>query len=203
MNTHARNVSRVQLAASRPTQLEERIAAEGNPERPATPEEIKLASASGKQLYADKTGDVGAALDSALALKRQLGRYHALTRPKMSPTKVYKCREHLQAGEDPFLLALYFNADFAAVANIANDILRVRAEAKGLATFQTIPTTVPEYLKLAEKLLKQREAQAEAVETEKPTTECLQGQPGDVCCHDFCEPKASESGVARANTSDV
>ncbi len=158
MNSH--DPTRVRLAAQQPTQLEERIAAAGNPERAATPEEIKLAKTSGKQLYAEKTGDVGAALDPQIALKRQLGRYHALTRPKMSATKVFKCRELLSQGEDPFLLALYFNADFEAVAKIANDILRVRAELRGDTNFQTIPTTVAGYLKLAQKLEEQRNGAA-------------------------------------------
>lgn len=181
-----------------PTALEERIAAAGDPDRPATPEEIKLAGASAKQLMAEKTGDVGAALDPQLALKRQLGRYHELTRPKMTATKVYKCREHLERGEDPFLLALYFNADFTAVANIANDVLRVRAERKGLATFQTIPVTVPGYLALAEKMREDRE-RSEVARASVARDEVVSNGPDIVSAVAICAVKASEVAGASAS----
>lgn len=139
------------MSFKEPTDLERAIATSAQAERAPTAEELRLATASPAQLLREKTGDVGAGVDPQLALKRQLGRYHQLTRPKMSPTKVYNCRSLLEKGEDPFMLALYFNADFGAVAGIANDILRVKEERLG-RPLGRIPTTVFAYLQLAQKL---------------------------------------------------
>lgn len=165
-----------------PTLLEERIAAAGDPDKLPTVEERELAALNSSQLYKDKLGEAGAGIDPQLALKRQLGRYHNLSRPKMSATKVYKCRELLEQGEDPFMLAIYFNADFGAVASIANDVLRVRAEAKGQTEFQTVPTTVHGYLKRAQEIETARSEAPRTFDLAELTTLKIQiarGDPGD------------------------
>lgn len=136
------------MNVNQPTELEIRIAESDRAARPATAEEIRLAGLSGKDLMAAKTGAVKEAADPNAALKRQLGRYAALTRPKMSPTKVYNCRIELEKGADPLLLAIHYNADFSAVMRIANDVLRVRCEKENRDVIQ-FPTDIPGYIKIA------------------------------------------------------
>lgn len=127
--------------------------------RLATPADLAAAIKTGAELVSEKQGTVKE------NLKKALGRYGKIKFSRFTATKVYECRGLLESGEDPFLLALYFNVEFSAIARIANDILRLQHDAKGPsdAPAPAIPTTVLEYLKLAERIMDAKE-KAEAAE---------------------------------------
>lgn len=117
---------------------------------PATPEEIAIAGKSGAELVADS--NKRASKLSEDSLKKQMGRYGKVRFSKFTPTKVFECRQLLESGEDPFLLAVYLNVDFGEVARLANNVIKVRCEHMGWPLIE-IPTTVPGYLKLQERRL--------------------------------------------------
>ena len=170
---------------NQPTELETRIAVAEMAERPATAEEIRLAAASSADLLAEKRGRVKEAADPKLQLKRQLGRYAALTRPKMSATKVFKCRIELEKGVDPLLLAVHFNAEFSSVMRIANDVLRVRCEQEGRPVIR-FPETIPGYLKIV-------------FEHERRTAETV--ATAAAAAVSACNPPALESDLAQKDTN--
>lgn len=121
--------------------------------KPATPEEIALASKSGAELLAERAG-------FAKTIKRKAALYGKEKFSKFTPKKVFECRNYLMAGEDPFYLALYYNVAFHEVAKIANNILEVREHESG-KTLGRIPTRLPDYLRLAERVEAARQKAAE------------------------------------------
>lgn len=85
-----------------------------------------------------------------------LDSYHDIKKNKISPSRLFKIREALNNGADPFLIAANYRVDFGRVARIANSVLAERGiEGR-------IPETVAGYLDLTMKLAEQREAEVAA-----------------------------------------
>lgn len=138
--------------------------------RPATPEDIALAGKS-----VDELKQEAVAGRPVVDLKKALGRYGKVQFSSFTPTKVFECRGLLESGEDPFYLALYFNVAFSDVAKLANNVLKVRCEFDGRPAV-SIPESLPDYLKLAEKMnfpaeVQQREGDPETLAQEDRAAE--------------------------------
>lgn len=99
-------------------------------------------------------------------LEKQIAEYErkalgALKLKKLTPTRKKQVERLLKKGEDPFPVALYFKLPFNVVAEIANELLAARG------VKEQIPTSLPEYLKLAF-FLGQQKQRAQAAQAASP-----------------------------------
>jgi hypothetical protein len=79
-------------------------------------------------------------------LREKLDNFAGVKLNKVTATRLFKIRELLNTGEDPFMVALFFRVPFDRVARIANNVL----EERGIAG--RIPETLLGYLALVDEI---------------------------------------------------